>query len=72
MIRDTLLEHPLVYLAWQAPFIEEKLRPVFQHNDPPVAAPGAVKRLGQRGVGMGKPDGMAKMGLAQQTGRRPR
>lgn len=33
MIRDTLLEHPLVYLAWQAPFIEEKLRPVFQHND---------------------------------------
>lgn len=33
MIRDTLLEHPLVYLAWQAPFIEAKLRPVFQHND---------------------------------------
>ena len=33
MIRDTLLEHPLIYLAWQAPFIEDKLRPVFQHND---------------------------------------
>lgn len=33
MIRDTLLEHPLVYLAWQAPFIGEKLRPVFEHND---------------------------------------
>jgi SAM-dependent methyltransferase len=33
VIRDTLLEHPLVYLAWQAPFIEDKLRPVFQHND---------------------------------------
>jgi len=33
VIRDTLLEHPLVYLAWQAPFIEAKLRPVFQHND---------------------------------------
>ena len=33
MIRDALLEHPLIYLAWQAPFIEAKLRPVFQHND---------------------------------------
>src|SRR5437764_2089726 len=33
MIRDTLLEHPLIYLAWQAPFIEDKLRPVFRHND---------------------------------------
>jgi SAM-dependent methyltransferase len=33
MIRDTLLEHPLVYLAWQAPFINAKLRPVFQHNN---------------------------------------
>ena len=33
MIRDTLLDHPSVYLAWQAPFIEDKLRPVFRHND---------------------------------------
>lgn len=33
MIRDTLLEHPLVYLAWQAPFINAKLRPVFRHNN---------------------------------------
>ena len=28
-----VLEHPVVYRAWQAPFEAAKLRPVFRHND---------------------------------------
>jgi SAM-dependent methyltransferase len=28
-----MLEHPIVYRLWQAPFETEKLRPVLQHND---------------------------------------
>ena len=32
-LRDALLERPGVYRAWQAPFAEAKLAPLWRHND---------------------------------------
>src|SRR5437016_8591 len=32
-LKSTLLEQTLVYRAWQAPFVEQKLTPIFEHND---------------------------------------
>ena len=32
-VRDRILEHSLVYRAWQAPFAEQKLKPLHKHND---------------------------------------
>jgi SAM-dependent methyltransferase len=32
-LKDALLERSLVYRAWQAPFAERKLAPLFAHND---------------------------------------
>jgi SAM-dependent methyltransferase len=32
-LRDSLLEFPIVYRLWIAPFAEQKLAPVFHHND---------------------------------------
>jgi SAM-dependent methyltransferase len=32
-LKTTLLEQTLVYRAWQAPFVEQKLTPVFANND---------------------------------------
>ena len=32
-VRDRVLESPLVYRAWQAPFAARKLEPVLRHND---------------------------------------
>jgi len=32
-LRASLMEHPLVYRLWQAPFAEKKLAPFFSHND---------------------------------------
>jgi ubiquinone/menaquinone biosynthesis C-methylase UbiE len=30
---DAILDHPIVYRLWQAPFANKKLEPVFRHND---------------------------------------
>lgn len=32
-VRDRVMEHSLVYRAWQAPFAAQKLAPLFEHND---------------------------------------
>jgi len=32
-LTEALLEMPLVYRLWQAPFVNQKLRPLFAHND---------------------------------------
>lgn len=32
-LSETLLESPLVYRLWQAPFVNQKLQPLFTHND---------------------------------------
>lgn len=39
-----LLEIPWVYRLWQAPFAEEKLKPVLRHND--LSEPGRVLDVG--------------------------
>jgi hypothetical protein len=39
--------------------------PVFEYDRLPVAPPGAVQRLAESGVGVGKPDRVTEMGLAQ-------
>lgn len=43
-----LLEHTLVYRAWQAPFAERKLAPVFRHTDR-----RAIRRVLDVGCGPG-------------------
>ena len=30
---NAILEHPAIYRLWQAPFANQKLAPVFRHND---------------------------------------
>jgi SAM-dependent methyltransferase len=35
--RDSVLSLPLVYRLWQAPFLAQKLAPLFRHNDVPHA-----------------------------------
>jgi SAM-dependent methyltransferase len=45
---DAVLEYPLVYRIWQAPFVEQKLRPIRAHNDL-----GAVRRVLDVGCGPG-------------------
>lgn len=32
-LRERILSFPLAYRLWQAPFIEQKLRPLYAHND---------------------------------------
>jgi SAM-dependent methyltransferase len=32
-LTEVMLEHPWVYRLWQAPFVNEKLGPLFVHND---------------------------------------
>jgi SAM-dependent methyltransferase len=45
---DTVMEHTLVYRAWQAPFAERKFAPVIRHNDL-----GAVRSVLDVGCGPG-------------------
>jgi SAM-dependent methyltransferase len=47
-IRDRVLEHSLVYRAWQAPFAAQKLMPLREHNDL-----SAVRRVLDVGCGPG-------------------
>ena len=48
MIVRWLLERPLVYRLWQAPFVEQKLVPLRAHNDL-----GAIRRVLDVGCGPG-------------------
>jgi SAM-dependent methyltransferase len=45
---EAALEYPLVYRLWQAPFVEQKFRPILAHNDF-----GAVRRVLDVGCGPG-------------------
>jgi SAM-dependent methyltransferase len=45
---EAVLEYPLVYRLWQAPFVEQKFRPIRAHNDL-----GAVRRVLDVGCGPG-------------------